>query len=158
MYKFKLIAIIALSVFMTSCFTLRPVTSVKKEDLKNYQYIYISPTNSLTSSTGSTIEGQYYSTSKTVNPSDVIAGYLSKRGYLKLPKFNPDLLEETVIVNYGESGRRNVGLGYTIEVTIQFISAETNGLICSCTAEGLGSTEADDIRKAINRCLTEIAP
>jgi len=144
---------------MNSCFTLQPATSIKKEELGNYQYIYISPTSSLTSSTGSTIEGQYYSTSKTVNPSDLIAGYLSKRGYLILPKFNPELLGETVIINYGESDRRNVGLGgYTIEVTIQFLSADTNKLICSCTAEGLGSTEADDIRKAINRCLSEITP
>ena len=57
------------------------------------------------------------------------------------------------IVNYGESGGRNRGLGYTIEVTLQFISAETNEMVCSCTAEGQGSTEADDIRQAIKRAL-----
>lgn len=61
---------------------------------------------------------------------------------------------ETLIVNYGESGRRGTGLGsYAIEVTIQFISASTKNQICSCTAEGRGETEADDIRKAINSCL-----
>ena len=57
-------------------------------------------------------------------------------------------------MNYGESGKRNRGLGYTIEVTIQFISAKTHAPICSCTAEGQGETEADDIREAITRCLS----
>jgi hypothetical protein len=61
-----------------------------------------------------------------------------------------------MIVNYGESGKRNKGLGYTIEVTIQFVSAKTNAKLCSCTAEGQGETEADDIREAITRCLTPL--
>ena len=38
----------------------------------------------------------------------------------------------------------------------QVISAESNELICSCSAEGQGSTEADDIRQAINRCLSAL--
>ena len=70
-----------------------------------------------------------------------------------LPELILELANETLIVNYGESGRRNRGLGYTIEVTIQFISAETKQMICSCTAEGQGETEADDIRQAIRRAL-----
>ena len=32
----------------------------------------------------------------------------------------------------------------------QFISADTNELLCSCTGEGQGETDADDIRQAIN--------
>ena len=31
-----------------------------------------------------------------------------------------------------------------------------NSLVTSCVAEGIGSTEADDIRIAINRCLSSI--
>ena len=58
-----------------------------------------------------------------------------------------------MIVNYGECGKRYRGLGYTIEIIIQFISAETNEMICSCMAEGQGETEADDIRQAIGRAL-----
>ena len=46
--------------------------------------------------------------------------------------------------------------GYTIEVTIQFVSAKSNELISSCTAEGQGQTEADDIRQAITRCLSAL--
>ena len=33
---------------------------------------------------------------------------------------------------------------------LQFISADTNELLCSCTGEGQGETDADDIRQAIN--------
>jgi hypothetical protein len=113
----------------------------------------------LTSSLGASIGGQYYSSSKSVNPSDVITGILSKEGFIKLPELKPELTNETLIVNYGESGKRNTGMGgYTIEVTIQFISAKSYTPICSCTAEGQGKTEADDIRQAITRCLTELMP
>jgi hypothetical protein len=111
----------------------------------------------LTSSSGATVNGQYFSSSKTVNPSDVIYGTLSKSGLIRLPELKEELSEETLVVNYGESGRRSVGWGgYTIEVTIQFVSAKTNSLVCSCTAEGIGSTEADDIREAITRCLDKL--
>ena len=71
-----------------------------------------------------------------------------------MPELKPGLTNETLIVNYGESGRRNVLLGYTTEVTIQFISAKSYAPICSCTAEGMGATETDDIKKPINRCLS----
>ena len=94
-----------------------------------------------------------YGITKTSNPSDLIAGILIKQGFIRLPELNSRLLDETLIVNYGESGRRNVNLGYSIEVTIQFLSAKTNMPVCVCTAEGQGSTEADDIRIAINRAL-----
>ena len=39
------------------------------------------------------------------------------------------------------------------EITLQFVSALDHSLICVTTAEGQGSTEADDIRIAINRAL-----
>ena len=42
------------------------------------------------------------------------------------------------------------------EVTIQFISSDTNSLVSSCTAEGRGATEADDIRLAITSCLNSL--
>lgn len=143
-----------MNLFISSCAPLRPVTSIKNGSVNNYKYIYITPTNSLTSSSGATISGQYYSSSKTVNPSDVITGILSKEGLIRLPDLKPELAETTLIVNYGESGKRDTGLGgYTIEVTIQFVSANTSSLVFSCTAEGQGSTEADDIRQAITRCL-----
>ena len=155
----RLLTVFILSIGLSGCASLKPATSIKNGSVENYKYIYISPTNSLTSGSGATIGGQFYSSSKTVNPSDVITGLLTKNGFIKLPELKPELTDETIIVNYGESGKRNTGLGgYTIEVTIQFISAKSNKLLCSCTAEGQGSTEADDIRQAITRCLNEILP
>jgi hypothetical protein len=148
---------IILSTYLFSCASLQPATSIKNDTIQNYKYLYISPTNSLTSSSGATINGLYYSSSKSVNPADVISGILSKEGFIKIPEQKPELTDQTIIVNYGESGKRKTGLGgYTIEVTIQFISAKSNNLVCSCTAEGQGETEADDIRQAITRCLNEI--
>ncbi len=145
------------SLAIISCVNLKPVTAIKNGDIKDFKYIYISQTKSLTSSTGGTINGQYYSTSKSVNPRDVITGILAKQGYILIPELKKEISNETLIINYGESGRRNTGLGgYTIEVTIQFISSTSNSIICSCTAEGQGSTEADDIRIAITRCLNKI--
>ena len=156
MKNIKLIGILILNFLIFSCAPLKPATIIKNSSAENYKYIYISPTNSLTSSAGATYGGQYYSTSKSVNPTDVITGILSKEGFIRLPELKSELTNETLIVNYGESGRRNRGLGYTIEVTIQLVSAKSNELISSCSAEGQGETEADDIRQAIIRCLSAL--
>ena len=160
MKTIRLLTIVFVSILIQSCAPLKEPTIVKNNKIEKYKYVYITPTGSVTSSVGSMYGGNYgtygSTTSKTVNPGDVIAGILTKEGFIRLPKLKPELLEETLIVNYGESGRRNRGLGYTIEVTIQFLSAESNELICACTAEGQGETEADDIRKAIKRCLAAL--
>lgn len=153
----RLTLAICIILLMNACVPLRAPVVVKNSPIEMFKYAYISPTKELTSSTGSTYGGQYgiygSSTTKSVNPSDVIAGILIQNGFIIVPEIKSELAKETVIVNYGESGRRNRGFGYTIEVTIQFISADTNQMICSCTAEGQGSTEADDIRQAIKRAL-----
>jgi hypothetical protein len=155
--QLKLLALLISVLLFNSCTTLLPATSIKNADIKAYKYVYITPTNSLTSSYGTTMYGQYYSSSKTINPSDEITGLLSKEGFIRLPELKSELANETLIVNFGKSGTRDTGMGgYTIEVTIQFVSAKTNTLVCSCTAEGQGSTEADDIRIATTRCLNKL--
>ena len=152
----KFLAFLISIIWVSSCAPLKPAAIIKNDSIENYKYVFISPTNSLTSSSGSTYGGQYYSSSKSVNPADVITGILTKEGLVRLPELKKELTDKTLIVNYGESGRRNRGLGYTIEVTIQFVSAKSNTLTCSCTAEGQGETEADDIRQAITRCLSSL--
>lgn len=149
--------VLILCIWIVSCAPLKPSTSIKNGSIHDFKYIFISQTKSLTSSSGGSIYGQYYSTSKSVNPRDVISGILAKEGFILIPELKSEIANETLIVNYGESGRRNTGLGsYTIEVTIQFISSETSSLVSSCTAEGRGETEADDIREAITRCLNSL--
>jgi hypothetical protein len=163
MKKYWLFKILILGVLLSSCGSLNPkllpATVIENGKIAGFKYVYISLTESLTSSSGVTIGGQYYSSSKSVNPSNVISGILLKEGYIILPELKSELANETLVVNYGESGKRNTGLGgYTIEVTIQFISAKSNALVSSCSAEGQGETEADDIREAITRCLSSLFP
>ena len=143
-----------------SLYPLQPVSVIENSPIRSYQYVVIAPTNTLTSSTAG-LHGNNYgvygaATSKSINPADVIKGSFVKSGFIVLPEVKSELLNETLIVNYGESGRRNLGLGYSIEVTIQLISAENSSLISSCSAEGIGETEADDIRIAIRRCLNAL--
>lgn len=136
---------------LNGCRALKEPVVVKNVPIEMFKYAYITPTKVKESSVGS-IYGGY---SNSINPADVIAGRLIKKGYIILPELKPELTDETLVVNYGESGRHKRGGfgGYTIEVSIQFTSARTNELMCSCTAEGQGSTEADDIRIAIIRAL-----
>jgi len=156
--EIKCVAIFIISVFASSCVTLEPPIIIRNSSFEEYKYAVIQQTSTLTSSTGSVYGNQYglygSSISKSINPSDVISGILMREGFIILPEIQPEFIDNTFIVNYGESGRRNVAFGYTIEVTIIFISAKSHDIIASCTAEGIGSTEADDIRIAINRCLS----
>ena len=134
----------------------KPVTTYFDGDsISNYMFFYVTPTNELTSSSG--VYGDQYGVfggyTKSINPADIISGILLKNGYVRVAEIKEENKSKTMVVNYGESGRRNVNLGYSIEVTIQFTNAETQNPIVICVAEGQGSTEADDIRKAINRAL-----
>lgn len=154
------LSLICLFLVVNGCSPLKAPTVVKYDTIESYRYVYIIPTKEFTSSVKNAYgnNNSLYSNSvaKSVNPSDVIAGILMKEGYVVLPGLRHDLVDETLIVNYGESGRRNKVLGYTIEVTIQFVSAKDRNLIGYCTAEGQGETEVDDIRKAISRALASM--
>lgn len=152
-----LISIVLSTFLLVGCGTLKSPIIQQNEPLSSYKYFYITPTTKLTSSSSEVYGSKYGvyggSTTKTLNPIDVISGTLLKQGMVRLPELEQNLLDQTLIVNYGESGRRNLNLGYSIEVTIQFLQARTYSVVCICTAEGQGSTEADDIRIAINRAL-----
>ncbi|MCM1170316.1 MAG: hypothetical protein NC324_10325 [Bacteroides sp.] len=145
---------------ISGCASLLPpsVTSYG-DNIHNYKYFYINPTGDYTSNSSSLAVpiglGMYVGASgmKTTTPSHVIAGILIKNGYIQVHEVKPEIARETMIVNFGETGRRDVNLGYAIEVSIQFISAFTQRPICTCTAEGQGETEADDVREAIQRAL-----
>ena len=158
---FRWLSLILLLVLINGCAVLKDPEVEKKDSISNYQYVVIPSTGDLISSTGSVYGGEYGtyggSVTKEVNPGDVIEGILLKKGYTSLNGVRSEILDKTLIVKYGESGKRVVagGLGgYTLEVTIILIDAKTYDTIYSCTAEGQGSTEADDIREAITRCLS----
>lgn len=153
--KYIISTIIGLCTF-SSCSLQKP-TIIQYEPIESYKYVYVPATKELSSSTGVAYSYGYglsaYNVKKSINPRDVIIGYLIKQGFIIIPDIRPEIAKNTLIVNYGESGRRSLNLGYTIEITLQFISAYNNNVICQCTAEGQGDTEADDIREAITRAL-----
>ena len=163
MKALKFIALSMLMLLINSCaVTLKPVTYNGNTSLIGYKYAYITPTSGLSSSSGGVYGnayGVYGSTiSKSINPADVISGILMKNGFTLIPKLDDELKDRTIIINYGETGRRNVFWGYTIEITLQILSADTHEVLCTTTAEGMGSTEADDIRIAITRAMEAIFP
>ncbi|MBF1406360.1 MAG: hypothetical protein HXN23_09025 [Porphyromonas sp.] len=133
--------------FLTGCAMPRVPTVQVNKDLRAYSYVYIPATQPVQE----TLEQK----NESVNPRDLIAGAFAKKGFIILPSVDERFRAKTLMVSYGESGRRNValGLGYAIEITIQLISAETGELVATTTAEGCGSTEADDIKQAITRAL-----
>ncbi len=157
-YKHAYISLIALLAIclLSGCASMRPpVIHTYDDSIENYRYFYISLTGDYTSSSGvySNQYGVYGGSIKSINPASLISGILFKNGFIQVNEVNPNNAKETMIVNFGETGRRNVNLGYSIEVTIQFISAYSQRPICTCTAEGQGATEADDVRKAIQSAL-----
>lgn len=146
---------------MTGC-VIKERTVKKYSETSKYQFVLIPSTSDLVSSSSGMYGNQYgmygSSQSKQLNPSSVIEGLLLKKGLTSVNKVTPEIEDRTLVVKYGESGRRNVagGLGgYTLEVTIKFLSATTQEPVFLCTAEGQGETEVDDIRDAITRCLSE---
>ena len=129
---------------------------IKNGDLSSFQYVIVNDTETSISGSGAGYNGIYSSHTKTVTPKEIIIGYLAKNGFVILNSIDLKKTDKTLIVNYGESGRREIFGGYTTEITIQFLNYETSEIIATTTAEGVGSTEVDDIKIAINRALTAL--
>ena len=105
MKRVKLLSFIALNFLLVSCASMKaPVINLIKS-FDGYKYVYITPTSELTSGSSGVYGGKYGvyggGSTKTINPSDVISGILLKQGYIRLPELKPELLEQTLIVNYG---------------------------------------------------------
>ena len=151
-----------LSILVSGCAAiLKPPEITKRGDINEYRFVVLPNAANLSSASGGVYGNQYGvyggTSSKEINPSNVIEGILLKKGLLSTGAVTPENKDKTLIAKYGESGRRDVagGLGgYTLEVTIVMISAKTTDIVYSCVAEGQGATEVDDIREAIHRCLS----
>ena len=155
MKRLGLVFLASLFGFFCACAILEPAQQKHFKDIKAYHYAYLNATQTLNSSVGIGAYGYYGSVGKSVNPADMIAGILIKKGFI-IVNDTTSHTAQTLVVNYGQSGKRDVvgGLGgYTLEVSIQMLDAQTKEPVYICTAEGQGDTEADDIREAISRCL-----
>ena len=155
-----IILFLAMALCLLGCGVPKYATMSGTPSLSKYKYVYITPTSERTSVTGGTYGNQYgvfgSTSSKSINPADVISGAFIKQGFVRLPEIDEDKKPQTIVVNYGESGRKSYGLAYSIEITIQLLDASTYEVICTTSAEGMGETESDDVRKAILKCLDAI--
>lgn len=108
----RLLFIVATACILTGCGVLNVPTADVKGNVYKYNYVYVIPTSGVTSSSGvyGNQYGVYGGSTKTVNPSEVISGYLMKKGYTTLPSVDPNLAENTMIVSYGYTGRRQLSL------------------------------------------------
>lgn len=159
--------------FLLLVIVLAAVNSMAEEavDWSKYKYAYVIPTSGVTSQGGTfgvnvgnvygnnygvygNSYGSVYSApTKTINPSETISGKLMQLGYGILPAIDPELAEMTMVVSYGYTGRRDVALGYTSCIIVQFRDAKTQDLLASIETEGMGSDETEDILIAINNAF-----
>ena len=143
-----LIALIA--ALLGGCATLPP-TSTQSADIAKYRFVVIEATPTVSSISGS---GGNLST-REINPANLIEGLLLKIGLVRVATVGSGTQEQALLLRWGISGRRDIPLvGYTQEVTILLLDAHSQQSVYKCTAEGFGSTEADDIREAITSCLS----
>ena len=155
--------LIVLTICLAACGVPRYATISSTPDLSKFKYVYITQTAEKTSVYGGAFSGIYgiygITTSESINPSDIIAGSFMKHGFIRVPEITEEQKTQTLIVTFGESGRKGYAFGsYSIEVTIQLLDATTYELICTATAEGMGNTETDDVRLATQKCLDALFP
>ena len=146
---------LALSAFC-GCVSLNPTQVTRHSSMNGYKYVYITPTAARNSVSGGVYNGWGYTSSSSADPATIISGHFIKRGFIRVPEIKSATESQTIVVNYSETGRRPNGLGSSLEITIQLLSAKTNELICVVVGEGYGDTEADDIKNAIDRCMNKI--
>ncbi|WP_260604742.1 hypothetical protein [Campylobacter sp. MIT 99-7217] len=121
--RFSFFIFVSFAIF--GCAILKETKTKRYQNMDNYKYAFITQTQNVTAGAGSgyvgygTGGGFSSSVSKSVNPSDVIAGILMKKGYIILD--NMEKKDGLFIVRYGQGDKRNVlgGIGgYTLGVTI----------------------------------------
>lgn len=157
--KWNVFLLVALAMMVSSCDLLKAPVTTTNGNMRNYKYVYVIPTAGVTASSGvyTYSFGVYGGGTKTVNPAEIMSGYLMKMGYSVVPSVTPELADKTLIASYGYTGRREIGLfSYASGVIIQFRDAKTQDIVASCEAEGCGNDETDDILQAIHTALNSI--
>lgn len=148
-------------VLFTSCLSIAPTSISRNGSLEGYRYFYVTPTAERTSVSGDVWGGKSgtygATTSNSINPADLIAGYLMGRGYVRVPEVKAENANQTMIINYGDgNNREGFWTERAVTVTIQIINGKTNDLLCVCKAEAKGGDDARATRFAIEKALNEI--
>lgn len=148
----------AISMAICGCATTKPATINQTTNVGQYRFVVIEDTPSITGFAAK--DGD--AVGKEVNPGTVMEGILLKKGLVRVSKDEIRDESQSLILRWGISGKRNqpahmalLGMGgYAQEVTITLLDARSLHPVFTCTAEGYGTTEADDIRGAIASCLS----
>lgn len=161
MKRIKLLTFLVFAaMFFNGCISILPTFFSQNAPIENYTYFYVTPTAERHSVSGGTYGNQYgvygSTSSSSVSPSELIAGYLMNCGYVRIPEIKKETASKTLIINYGDGNLRSGIEGKAIEVTLQLLNAETNDVLCIVRADAIGNTEADAIRNATNKCLNTI--
>lgn len=148
---------VLLAILLAACSSvqLQPPTYKQAIDsVGKYKYVVIPDAGITTSYAASISPNGGGAVGKEISPSGLIEGLLLKKGIVRIPASEPKFAPQLLIAKYGVSGKRELGRGaYTQEVTINLLDANSYAPIFTCSAEGFGQTEVDDIRDAIIRCL-----
>ena len=127
-----------------------PPTFNQSADIAKYRFIVIEITPTISSMYGR--RGNL--STQEINPANLIEGLLLKKGLVRVASVAAETQEQTLLLRWGISGRRELPGAYIQEVTMLLLDAQSKQSAYKCTAEGLGATDADDIQKAIISCLS----
>ena len=156
----QFLSILVCVLALCGCATSKYSSVNRAAPIEGYKYFYVLGTNELVSidtSVGLADEFGNASTStyiNSLNPADVIGGYLMKKGFIRAPRLDQGQANKTLLVSYGESGHHWLDVP---EVTIQFIDASTHELVAATTAAAGGvGDDSYKLRKAILKSLKNL--
>lgn len=144
-----------------SCISLLPTSITRNAPLDGYKYFYVTPTSERNSVRGETYghDGNVYGStrSNSINPADLISGYMMAKGYVRVPEVKEKNAKQTMVINYGDGNmREGIFEERAVQVTIQILDGENNELLVVCQADAKDNNESMAIKNAIEKCLDEI--
>ena len=159
----KLFFLIATALLATNMMAQLVPTVVIKGDPRQYKYVHVIPTSGTTSSTGVSTTVHIWgpigitagNANSTVNPSELLTGFLMKEGYTVVPSITPELADMTLIVSYGFLGTyltRKGGVPYS-RIILQMTDASTHEVVVSYETIGTGDDDAERISEALDYAI-----
>lgn len=159
----KLFFLIATALLATNMMAQLVPTVVIKGDPRQYKYVHVIPTSGTTSSTGVSTTVHIWgpigitagNANSTVNPSELLTGFLMKEGYTVVPSITPELADMTLIVSYGFLGTyltRKGGVPYS-RIILQMTDASTHEVVASYETIGTGDDDAARISEALDYAI-----
>lgn len=154
----KKILLVLLALLFVGCGVSKSVPKAKVYgNIDAYTRVYVTPAGSAAaSSVGVGVGGVYEGTTSASSPSDIIRGYLMKKGYTIVPEIKPEQAKYTMIATYGQV-KSSMDLISEITAIIQLTDAETQQLIASCEASGSSAISMSEaLVRAIENAMNAI--